>query len=93
MHLEMDDMEARAWMLWSPYDWKWTILWLGHGCSGNRVQLEMDAIMGWAWRLWWPYAIRKWDDFVAWAWMHWRYERARVAGAAEQNKGLGVYSL
>ena len=38
-------------------DWKWTISWSGHACSGDRAQLEMDEIMAWAWTLWSPRAV------------------------------------
>ena len=71
MQLNINDIMAGAWMLWSSdaaehdrcYGSRMgalvvgcsrtsTILWLAHGCSGDRMQPNMTVIMVRAWVLW-----------------------------------------
>ena len=61
-----------AWMHWSPYALETrTLLWFGHGCTGNRMLsrheryygLGMDALL--------TVCSRHTNDIMVWAWMHW----------------------
>ena len=61
-----------AWMLWSAYALGTrTELWLGHGCSGERMLLEHEGNYGLGMEA--LVSVCSWNTngIMAWAWMLW----------------------
>ena len=61
-----------AWMLWSPYALGTrTLLWFGHGCSGNRMLSKHERYYGLGMDALVIVCSRNMNVIMVWAWMLW----------------------
>ena len=61
-----------TWMLWSPYALGTrTLLWFGHGCSGNRMLSKHERYYGLGMDALVIVCSRNMNVIMVWAWMLW----------------------
>ena len=98
-----------AWMLWYSYALKTrTLLWVGHGCSGNRMLSKHERYYGLGMDALVLVCSRNTNVIMGWAWMLW-YSYAletrtllwvghgcsgnRMLSKNERSCGLGMNAL